>query len=145
MKYGLQDIISPNIPGNSSETGPVLSTLAMTVSNSFFRLLSLLGYARLAILAPSGHTKAEVAFNTLQTWYNTSSGIYDTTGWWNSANCLTAVGDLAAIDATVLPEALGTFLTTAVQARKLIEFLKSCVKQAPCSPVLQRSLRSTYK
>ncbi|TVY57092.1 Mannan endo-1,6-alpha-mannosidase DFG5 [Lachnellula cervina] len=118
MKYGFQDIISPNIPGNSSETGPVLSALAMTVSISFFRLLSLLGYARLAILAPSGHTKAEVAFNTLQTWYNTSSGIYDTTGWWNSANCLTAVGDLAAIDATVLPDALGTFLTTAVKAPK---------------------------
>ncbi|TVY92376.1 Mannan endo-1,6-alpha-mannosidase [Lachnellula willkommii] len=117
MKYGL-DIISPNLSGNSTEPGPVVSTLAMTVSISFFRLLSLLGYARMAILAPSGRTKAEVAFNTLQTWYNTSSGIYDTTGWWNSANCLTAVGDLAAIDVTVLPEALGIFLTTAVQAPK---------------------------
>jgi len=131
----------PQLLGNSTEVGPILSTLAMTVSFFFFRLLSLLGYARLTISAPSGHTKAEVAFNTLQTWYNTSSGIYDTTGWWNSANCLTAVGDLAAIDATVLPEAIVLFLNTAVQARKLIEFLKICSKQLPCSYVPQKSLK----
>ncbi|TVY47693.1 Mannan endo-1,6-alpha-mannosidase [Lachnellula occidentalis] len=119
MQYGLQDIISPDLLGNSTaDAASSLSTLAMKASSSFFRLLSLLGYARLAVSTLSGHTKAEVAFNTLQTWYNTSNGIYDTTGWWNSANCLTAVGDLAAIDATILPEALVIFLTTAAQAPK---------------------------
>ena len=31
---------------------------------------------------------AEDGFNTLQTWYNESNGLWvPSTGWWNSANC----------------------------------------------------------
>ncbi|KAF1849271.1 glycoside hydrolase family 76 protein [Cucurbitaria berberidis CBS 394.84] len=39
--------------------------------------------------------RAEYAFTTLQTWYNASTGIWDSTGWWNSANIMTMVGNLA--------------------------------------------------
>jgi len=35
------------------------------------------------------------AINTLQQWYNQQSGLWDTTGWWNSGNCLTVLGDFA--------------------------------------------------
>ena len=28
-------------------------------------------------------------------WYNTTNGVWDTTGWWNSANIVTTLGDLA--------------------------------------------------
>jgi hypothetical protein len=35
------------------------------------------------------------AINTLQTWYNQGTGLWDTTGWWNSANCLTMLADYA--------------------------------------------------
>lgn len=38
------------------------------------------------------------ALNTLQTWYNRETGLWDTTGWWNSANCLTVLADFAIID-----------------------------------------------
>jgi predicted alpha-1,6-mannanase (GH76 family) len=31
----------------------------------------------------------------LQSWYNTTSGLWDSTGWWNSANCLTTLADWA--------------------------------------------------
>lgn len=97
---------------------PLFSTFTM-LSLSFVRLLSLVVSASpLAFAAPSGSTKAEVALSALQTWYNTTSGIYDTTGWWNSANALTTLGDLAAIDASVLPTANSVFPNSLVQARK---------------------------
>ncbi|KAF2159065.1 glycoside hydrolase family 76 protein [Zasmidium cellare ATCC 36951] len=42
---------------------------------------------------------AENAYNQLQTWYNTSNGLWiPSTGWWNSANCLTVISNLAAVD-----------------------------------------------
>lgn len=52
---------------------------------------------------------AESAFTTLQQWYNTSIGLWiPSTGWWNSANCLTVVADLARISETVAAEAEGS-------------------------------------
>ncbi|KAI1430363.1 glycoside hydrolase family 76 protein [Xylaria sp. FL1777] len=35
------------------------------------------------------------AVHALQTWYDQSTGLWDTTGWWNSANCLTMLADYA--------------------------------------------------
>lgn len=35
------------------------------------------------------------AIHTLQSWYNQGTGLWDTTGWWNSANCLTMLADYA--------------------------------------------------
>ncbi|KAI0014449.1 glycoside hydrolase family 76 protein [Xylariaceae sp. FL0662B] len=35
---------------------------------------------------------------TLQRWYNGNTGLWDSTGWWNSANCLTVLADYAAVD-----------------------------------------------
>ncbi|TVY57614.1 putative mannan endo-1,6-alpha-mannosidase [Lachnellula suecica] len=105
--------------GNGTEATPVLLTVTMMVSIRFLQLLSLLVSASpLALSAPSSQTKAEVAFNTLQTWYNRTSGIYDTTGWWNSANCITAIGDLAAIDSSVASTVKDVYSNSIVQAQK---------------------------
>ncbi|KAJ8129532.1 hypothetical protein O1611_g4100 [Lasiodiplodia mahajangana] len=35
------------------------------------------------------------AIHTLQSWYNQGTGLWDTTGWWNSANVLTMLADYA--------------------------------------------------
>ncbi|KAG8167210.1 hypothetical protein KVR01_002899 [Diaporthe batatas] len=37
--------------------------------------------------------RAVTAIKTLQTFYNDSDGLWETTGWWNSGNCLTVLGD----------------------------------------------------
>ncbi|KAI1179413.1 glycoside hydrolase family 76 protein [Nemania sp. FL0916] len=39
------------------------------------------------------------AIHTLQSWYDQGTGLWDTTGWWNSANCLTMLADYAAENA----------------------------------------------
>lgn len=39
--------------------------------------------------------RAEIALHVLQDWYNEGTGLWDTVGWWNGANCMTALTDLA--------------------------------------------------
>ncbi|KAK3069408.1 hypothetical protein LTS18_000339, partial [Coniosporium uncinatum] len=61
---------------------------------------------------------AEKAFNSLQQWYNHSNGLWvPSTGWWNSANCLTVVADLAAIDRKIEAKADSIFDETYVKAQ----------------------------
>ena len=38
------------------------------------------------------------AIGALQSWYDPAAGMWDTTGWWNSANCLTVLADFAILD-----------------------------------------------
>ncbi|KAI0206490.1 glycoside hydrolase family 76 protein [Astrocystis sublimbata] len=40
-------------------------------------------------------TNTVTAINTLQQWYNDGTGLWDSTGWWNSANVLTVLADYA--------------------------------------------------
>ena len=41
--------------------------------------------------------RAVAGVGTLQSWYNNKTGIWDSTGWWNSANCLTVLSDYATL------------------------------------------------
>jgi predicted alpha-1,6-mannanase (GH76 family) len=38
------------------------------------------------------------ATRALQNWYNETNGLYQTTGWWNSANCITMLADLTSVN-----------------------------------------------
>ncbi|KAI1776969.1 glycoside hydrolase family 76 protein [Hypoxylon cercidicola] len=63
------------------------------------------------------------ALNTLQTWYNRETGLWDTTGWWNSANCLTVLADFAVID------------PAASDALNIPEIIQNTYDQAQKTPV----------
>ncbi|KAL4983862.1 glycoside hydrolase [Aspergillus falconensis] len=43
-------------------------------------------------------SRATAAAEILQTWYNSATGIWNTCGWWNGANCMTTLANLAALD-----------------------------------------------
>lgn len=63
--------------------------------------------------------RAELALSALQIWYNAGTGLWDTSGWWNSANVLTMVSNLAKYDsqnAQLQDLAKRIFANTIVQA-----------------------------
>ena len=68
------------------------------------------------ISGQSAKSRAELALNTLQQWYNNTDGLWNTCGWWNGANCLTMIADLALEDPSVLGTAEYVFNTTYVLA-----------------------------
>jgi hypothetical protein len=56
------------------------------------------GSSSLALAGDDFNANTEAATEVLQQWYN-GSGLYDSTGWWNAANCLEAVeNDIVAND-----------------------------------------------
>lgn len=63
-------------------------------------------------VAQDAKSRAQVALHALQNWYNATSGLWDTCGWWNGANCMTAIADLAAIYPSVLDTATYVFDNT---------------------------------
>jgi hypothetical protein len=63
--------------------------------------------------------RAELTLSALHIWYNAGTGIWDTTGWWNSANVMTMMGNLAKADsknAQVQDLVKKVFANTIVQA-----------------------------
>jgi len=56
--------------------------------------LTMLGADRIS-LAQAHQSMAQAALNTLQKWYDSQTGLWKTTGWWNSANALYTVIDYA--------------------------------------------------
>lgn len=63
-------------------------------------------------VAEDAKSRAQVALTTLQSWYNATSGLWDTCGWWNGANCMTAIADLTAVDPSVSDTATYVFENT---------------------------------
>jgi predicted alpha-1,6-mannanase (GH76 family) len=43
--------------------------------------------------SPTFQQMAALGVARLQTWFDAKTGLYDTTGWWNSANAITALAD----------------------------------------------------
>ena len=93
-----------------------LKVVPDTIYNMMHHSLNiLLSMSSLSQTSPyTSHAKA--ALSPLNQWYNQTSGIWDTAGWWNSANCLTTISNLAIIDPNVLPAASQIIPNTFIQA-----------------------------
>ena len=72
------------------------------------------------ILANQTHRvlHAVSAVNSLQTWYNDETGLWDTTGWWNSANVLTMLADFVAVNPSIDQMANIVFQNTFIKAQE---------------------------
>jgi predicted alpha-1,6-mannanase (GH76 family) len=85
-----------------------------------FRALFVLSFGVSSISAATSSqnytSNAETAFKVLQSWYNTNTGTWNTTGWWNSANCITVIGDLAAVDSSVKSQVSAVYANSIVAA-----------------------------
>jgi predicted alpha-1,6-mannanase (GH76 family) len=94
---------------------PRFSALALCVS-------ILLAPDTVSPSCPDFGTEAALGIETLQTWYDWRTGLWQTTGWWNAANALTVLVDysrssgstsyLSAVDNTYRVNASGGFLNT---------------------------------
>jgi predicted alpha-1,6-mannanase (GH76 family) len=60
--------------------------------------------------------RAALAIKGLQSWYNKSTGLYRTTGWWNSANAITTLADYARVSGS--NKFNGVFKNTFTAAQK---------------------------
>ncbi|MCJ1449391.1 MAG: hypothetical protein MMC23_009911 [Stictis urceolatum] len=67
---------------------------------------------------PPYYGYSEQALTALQSWYNTGTGLWDTTNWWNGANCLTVIADLVLVDGNIADQATTIFSTTYTQAQQ---------------------------
>lgn len=70
-----------------------------------------------AVCQAASVNHASAGITTLQQWYNKSTGLWDSTGWWNSANALTALADFSAIDPALDSISYPVFENTFKQAQ----------------------------
>ncbi|CAK4014299.1 glycoside hydrolase family 76 [Lecanosticta acicola] len=92
---------------------------------------------------------AESAYNALMQWYNQQNGLWiPSTGWWNSANCLTVIADLAAVDGSLKNAVTSVFKTTYTKAQQYNSGTLTVAKAygvqgAPSGPSFQSALAHT--
>lgn len=87
-------------------------------SSLFLGALLALSQPSIAQNASEDAWRAVAAARTLQQWYNRTTGLWETTGWWNSANCLTTLADLVEVQPALHRRLDWVFSNTFVQAQR---------------------------
>jgi predicted alpha-1,6-mannanase (GH76 family) len=119
LRFTPDSYIWPRLPPWMASGSTELVAWAYLMLCRSFRAVFLLfvGVGQISGASQNYTGNAEAAFKTLQTWYDTNTGIWNSTGWWNSANCLTVIGDLAALDSTVKPQVSDVYANSIVAAQ----------------------------
>ena len=86
----------------------------LLILNMFVILLA--AHAADAGDSPQSLNRAAHGIETLQGWYNNATGLYDTTGWWNSGNAITVLANYSIAART--NQYLPTFSNTFTAAQK---------------------------
>ncbi len=99
--------VTYNTPSPGDIACPTVQNIVVSfihiVNMVFSSLVARVTYYLSVHLSPDGGQASYAAngldaFKALQTWYDSSTGLWDTAGWWNSANCLTVLADYAVAD-----------------------------------------------
>jgi predicted alpha-1,6-mannanase (GH76 family) len=72
-------------------------SVLFTVLALFVCDVSSQGYDVSQVVDSSYRQKAAFGIQRLQSWYDPATGLYRTTGWWNSANAITTLADYARV------------------------------------------------
>lgn len=103
-------LLAAAVAGVSHQKGPISSPGIVTTSTTMAAVGT----------GASPYTGWTVsAIESLQTWYDKQQGLWRSTNWWNSANCLTVLGDFSSLDAGEAQELdlIGVFANTFTQAQ----------------------------
>ncbi len=88
-----------------------LDVLVAGVAASALAVLPVCAHASRAKAAAEEHAQTQAAADVLQQWYVHETGLYRTTGWWNSANAITTLANLSRVSHSTayLPVFANTF------------------------------------
>lgn len=89
-------VVPDTLPGRVSS---LLANMAAPRSIYYwFAKASLLGFSLAATDRATAIDRSVTAIKALQTFYDEPDRLWETTGWWNSGNCLTVLGDFLYLD-----------------------------------------------
>lgn len=106
-------------------------TVVMLISTTLFFLYWFPAVLPTPTPIASNHTtvdwlsRTQSAVDSLQKWYNPTTGLWETTNWWNAANILTTLGNYALLNPSFAPEfariAQNTFIRAPISKPRVLK------------------------